>query len=147
MNFIIPPWVKWAVLAAIMAALVAGGYYIKSIMAQNVELRNQQTAMLDRIDKAEKANARQDAVFVKRDELQNTERNNVADVTVRIKQEAANDPPTRSFLTSTLPGGLRRAILQADAARAAAEHPSVDSANADRGVIQVKRGVSKRPGK
>jgi hypothetical protein len=127
---IIPGWVKWGVLAILLIMVIGFGWYMKGMKDDNAQLRAQQKAMIDRIGKAEDANKRQDETLFRRDQLQNDVRSGVADVTVRIKQEAANDPQTRSFLGTNLPDGMRRAILKNAAARSAAQHQDADAANA-----------------
>lgn len=133
---IIPWWVHAIVIALILLALFIGGYKLKGVLEENKDLKAQQKTMLDRIERAEAANKRQDQVFMRRDEQQNEVRSGVADVTVRIKQEKANDPTTRAVLTTRLPDGLRRALRQAPAGTAA-ERAGVDRGDEDRGAARV----------
>ena len=141
---IIPWWIKWVALGLLVATLVGMGYYIKGVIAENETLTAQMAAAIERIDKAEATNKRQDETFLKRDELHTATRDSVSDVTVRIQQESARDPTTRTFLVSPLPDGLRNAIREADAARVAAQRPGVDSGNKDRRGAQDKSGTGER---
>lgn len=128
---IIPGWIKWAALGLLVITLMGFGYYIKGVIAENELLTAQMSAAIKRINKAEATNKRQDETFARRDELQNESRDNAQDITVRINQESARDPNTRTTLATGLPDGLRRAIREAAAARSATQRKSTDSGNKD----------------
>jgi hypothetical protein len=128
---IIPGWVKWVALAALVATLMGFGYYIKGVIAENEVLTKQMDAAIKRIDTAEADNKRQDEMFAQRDAAHTEVRDGIADVTVRIQQESSRDPNTRAVLATRLPDGLRNAIREAAAARSAAQRESVDSGNQD----------------
>lgn len=115
---IIPIWVKLAALGAVVLAIASGGYYIKGVITDNKALHEQIDGFARQLEDEQEKNAKQDEIFAKRDELQQEVRSGVSDVTVRIKREAANDPQTRSFNDTVLPNGLRRAIIEANAAAA-----------------------------
>jgi hypothetical protein len=115
---IIPPWVKLVGILAVVLAIAASGWYIKGIIADNKQMKSDLKDFKDALTIEQDKNAKQDQIFVKRDELHQDIRNGVADVTVRIKQEATNDPKTRSFNDTVLPDCLRRAIIEANAAAA-----------------------------
>ncbi len=88
------------------------------------------------LEQEQSKNRLQDRIFLRRDELKQDVRDGIADVTVRIKQEAANDPSTRSFTSTVLPRGLRDAILKANAATA--ERASANGSNTNRRAVQDK---------
>lgn len=127
---IVPVWVKLTIAAVIVAVVAGFGWYMKGIKDENVQLKRDMKSAIERIGNAEATNARQDEVFAQRDVQQNEVRSGVADVTVRIKQEAQHDPNTRTFNSTVLPVGLRNAILK-NAERAAAECKGADCPNAD----------------
>lgn len=141
---IIPPWVKWVALGLLVATLMGFGYYIKGVIAENETLNAQMDAAIKRIDNAEATNKRQDKMFAERDAAHTATRDSVSDVTVRIQQESARDPTTRTFLVTPLPNGLRNAIREAAAARSATERPSTDSGDKNRRGAQDKSGTGER---
>lgn len=129
---IVPLWAKAVAALAVVGAIAGGGYYIKDLQADNKELRKQMNAAIDRIKTAEDDNKRQDQIFLRRDELHEGERDSVADVTVRIKQEASKDENTRTTGNTRIPDGMRRAVIEAATARAATERKSTDGTDKDR---------------
>ncbi len=142
---IVPFWVKAIGVGAIAIGLILFGFDYKGTKDQNKLLLTQQAEYVARIEKVEATSKRLDELLTKRDIQHADIRTSVADVTVRLKQEAANDKPTSNFLNTTLPNGMRRAIIETNAARAAAQHTGDDSAGAYRGGAQVKSGTSARP--
>ena len=131
---VVPLWVKVVAILALAIFLFGGfgwtGWRLRNLSAENAALKANQDALLNRVSAEEAKNARQDQIFAARDEKQNEERAAVADVTVRIKQEAAHDPGTRSFLSARLPDGLRAGVRKAAAARSAAECKGADCPDA-----------------
>ncbi|MES2704854.1 MAG: hypothetical protein V4649_19620 [Bacteroidota bacterium] len=133
---LIPLWVKATVLAGIVGSLVAGGYYLKGVIAENKQMKEDLAEFKTALEQEQSKNRLQDRIFLRRDELKQDVRDGIADVTVRIKQEAANDPSTRSFTSTVLPRGLRDAILKANAATA--ERASANGSNTNRRAVQDK---------
>ncbi len=130
-DAIIPPWVKWAALGLLVLILVGGGWWMKSIQAENVILRATMKDAVKRINAEQATNLRQDTILAKRDEAHQEIRDHTSDVTVRIQQETANDPQARATLTSRIPDSVRRAYSASAAARSAAQHPDDNRADSD----------------
>jgi hypothetical protein len=130
---IVPLWVKVVAILGLLIVLIGGfvyvGYKLSSLREENKALRAQQDALLNRIGAEEAKNARQDKIFAERDAQQSEVRSKVTDVTVRIKQEKANDPVARNVLDARIPDGVRRAFRQAPATGSAAECKGADCAH------------------
>lgn len=133
---IIPPQAKLIALGLLLATIAGLAWYVKDTIDENAKLKAEMKTALDRITKAEDANARQDETFLKRDELHTILRNGVADVTVRIQQEKTRDPETAAVLGTRLPDGLRRAILHPTGP--AAQREGAAGGNEDRGQAPIQ---------
>lgn len=133
---VIPLWVKLLGVGLVCGGLLYLGFDYASAKRDAKEAGDRINALETRLSKTEQQAARLDQIYLRRDELQGDIRNNVADVTVRIKQEAANDPATANFLVAPLPNGMRKAILEANAARTAAQHTGTSGPNANRRKVQ-----------
>ena len=128
---IIPPWAKWAAFGLVAVGLVLFGMDYASMKDENKALRATLDSAVKRIDTEERKNVRQDTILAERDLAHQEIRDNTADVTVRIKQETANDPQARATLNSRIPDSVRRAYSQAAAARSAAQRKDDDRADTD----------------
>lgn len=122
--------IKLGVLAILIVSIAWCGWYVRDLRADNAVLKNAQESMLARMKDAERDIGRLDDTLAKRDEINAGIRDGIADITVRIKQEKANDPPLRAYLDTRIPDGLRKPYREA-AARATAISQNADSTNAD----------------